>query len=96
MAPWAYVASVAYHDMFWYPRYAEKRMQPILEGEWGRLFASWGTVQADERGYPDVGRVDGRITRMTIKQLLEGLRLLGMAVAESPEWKPKKKAAAGS
>jgi hypothetical protein len=47
-------------------------------------------VQADERGYPDVGNVDGPIVRMTIKQLLEGLRLVGMAVAESPEWKKKK------
>ena len=46
-------------------------------------------MQADERGYPDVGNVDGRIVRMTVKQLLEGLRLVGMAVAESPEWKKK-------
>lgn len=90
LAPWAYVASVAYHDMFWYPRYAEKRMQPILESDWGKLFSSWGKVRPDERGYPDVGTVDGRIVRMTTKQLLEGLRLVGMAVVESPEWKPKR------
>ena len=57
------------------------------------MFSSWGTVQADERGYPDVGNVDGHIVRMTTKQLLEGLRLVGMAVVESPEWKPKKKKA---
>jgi len=92
LAPWAYVASVAYHDMFWYPRYAEKRMQPILESDWGKLFSSWGKVKADERGYPDVGTVDGRIVRMTTKQLLEGLRLVGMAVMESPELKPRGRA----
>jgi uncharacterized protein (DUF362 family) len=91
LAPWAYVASVAYHDMHWYPRFARERMQPILESEWGRLFASWGKVLPDERGCPDVGQVDGAITRTTIKQLLEGLRLAGMAIAESPEWKPKKR-----
>jgi uncharacterized protein (DUF362 family) len=90
LAPWSYVASVAFHDMYWYPRFAEKRMKPILEGEWGRLFSSWGTVKADERGYPDVGHSDARITRMTVQQLLEGLRLVGMAVVESPEWKKKK------
>jgi uncharacterized protein (DUF362 family) len=93
LAPWSYVASVAFHDMYWYPRFAEKRMKPILEGEWGRLFSSWGTVKADERGYPDVGQSDARITRMTVQQLLEGLRLVGMAVVESPEWKKKKVAA---
>ena len=92
MAPWAYVASVAYHDMFWYPRYAEKAMKPILESDWGKLFSSWGKVTPDERGYPDVGTVDGRITRMTTKQLLEGLRLVGMAIVESPEWKHQRKA----
>jgi uncharacterized protein (DUF362 family) len=92
LAPWAYVASVAYHDMFWYPRYAEKRMQPILESDWGKLFSSWGKFPADERGYPNVGTVDGRIVRMTTKQLLEGLRLVGMAVTESPELKPRGRA----
>jgi len=92
LAPWAYVASVAYHDMFWYPRYAEKRMQPILESDWGKLFSSWGKFPADERGYPNVGTVDGRIVRMTTKQLLEGLRLVGMAVMESPELKPRGRA----
>jgi hypothetical protein len=92
LAPWAYVASVAYHDMFWYPRYAEQRMQPILESDWGKLFSSWGKFPADERGYPNVGTVDGRIVRMTTKQLLEGLRLVGMAVMESPELKPRGRA----
>jgi uncharacterized protein (DUF362 family) len=96
LAPWAYMASVAFHDMYWYPRFAEKRMKPILEGEWGRLFCSWGNVQPDERGFPDVGHADARITRMTIKQLLEGMRLVGMALVESPEWKPKKKASGAS
>ena len=90
MAPWSYMASVAYHDMFWYPRYAEKRMKPILESDWMKLFSSWGKVTPDERGYPDVGSVDGRLTRMTTQQLLEGLRLVGMALVESPEWKPKR------
>jgi uncharacterized protein (DUF362 family) len=90
LAPWAYVASVAFHDMYWYPRFAEARMKPILESEWGRLFSSWGTATPDERGYPDVGHVDARIVRMTSKQLLEGLRLVGMAIVESPEWRMKK------
>ncbi len=94
LAPWAYVASVAYHDMYWYPRFAEARMKTVLESDWGRLFSAWGSVAPDERGYPEVGNVDARLVRMTGAQLLEGLRLVGMAIVESPEWKGKKKVGA--
>jgi len=87
LAPWAYVASVAYHDMFWYPRYAQERIQWVLASDWGRLFSNWGHLALDEeaRGFPDVGEIDAEITRMGVKHFLEGLRLIGMAVAESPE-----------
>jgi hypothetical protein len=94
LAPWAYVASVTYHDMFWYPRYAKEKMMPVMESEWGRLFSSWGQVHPDAagRGYPDVGHVSQDIVRSNVNQLLEGLRLVGMAVAESPEMQARKRA----
>ena len=44
LAPWAYVASVAYHDLFWYPRYGRRRRQRRAQSEWGQLFANWGKV----------------------------------------------------
>ena len=95
LAPWAYVASVTYHDMFWYPRYAKEKMQPVLESEWGRLFANWGKVKADERGYPDVGEASPELIRIGMKHFMEGLRLVGMAVAESPEIKARKRTSDG-
>src|SRR6187397_2510907 len=36
LAPWAYIASVVYHDSFWYPMYAKRAMRDVLDGPWGR------------------------------------------------------------
>jgi uncharacterized protein (DUF362 family) len=87
LAPWSYVASVSYHDMFWYPVYGKKRVSEALQSDWGRLFANWGKVQPDEKGlgYPDVGQASPELVRTGITHFLEGLRLIGMAVTESPE-----------
>jgi hypothetical protein len=32
LAPWAYIASVVYHDSFWYPVLARKKMHDVLAG----------------------------------------------------------------
>ena len=87
LAPWAYVASVGYHDMFWYPVYGQKRVNDALMSDWGRLFANWQDVKADDdgKGYPDVGKANPELVRLGIKHFLGGLRLIGMAVTESPE-----------
>ena len=92
LAPWAYIASVAYHDAFWYPMYARDHMQRVLDSEWGRLFANWGTVQPDAegKGYPNVGVASPDLTRKLTIQLTEALRLVGMALVESPEWRSRK------
>ena len=93
MAPWAYVASVSYHDLFWYPRYGTDRVNKALQSEWGRLFANWESVRADSEGigYPDVGTAEPKLVRAGMKHFLEGMRLVGMAVAESPEVQAKKR-----
>jgi uncharacterized protein (DUF362 family) len=93
LAPWAYVASVTYHDLFWYPRYARGQMEGVLGSEWGRLFANWETVATDPegRGYPDVGEPSLDLVRSGMKHFLEGMRLVGMAVAESPEIAARKR-----
>jgi len=95
LAPWAYIASVAYHDAFWYPMYARDHMKSVLDSEWGRLFANWEHVKPspDGRGYPDVGVASPDLTRKLGVQLGEAMRLVGMALMESPEWKAKGRAA---
>ena len=94
LAPWAYIASVVYHDMIWYPLYGRRRITAALESEWGRLFASWGHVPltADGRGFAlGPGAPAAGLTRKPLRQLLEGLRLIGMAVAESPEFQARRR-----
>ena len=55
LAPWAYIASVVYHDSFWYPLNADRRMTEVLSSPWGRLFQNWETLTPDADGFPTVG-----------------------------------------
>ncbi|MCG3197333.1 MAG: hypothetical protein GHCLOJNM_01818 [bacterium] len=55
LAPWAYVASIAYHDYYWYPFVGKGRVDDALGSEWGRLFFNYETVTPDENGWADVG-----------------------------------------
>jgi hypothetical protein len=87
LAPWAYVASVTYHDMFWYPLKGKRHIQTALESDWGALFQNWGRVPRTSSGFPDVGQSHPELVRMGLKHFLEGSRLMGMAVMESPEVK---------
>ena len=55
LAPWSYVASIAYHDFFWLPFIGKDRIDAVLDSDWGRLFANWETLTPDENGWPTVG-----------------------------------------
>ena len=96
LAPWAYVASVTYHDMFWYPFKGQQHINNALRSDWGKLFANWGHVPTDPegKGYPHVGDTNAELVRLGFKHFLEGTRLIGMAVAESPEVLQRKRRAA--
>ena len=98
LAPWSYVASVGYHDAFWYPRNARKKMAEAMDSDWGRLFFEWelSQVSADGRGYEMAeAPADGaappqsapRPRQVRIPSLSERLGLIGMAIRESPEVK---------
>lgn len=41
IAPWSYVASFLYHDVFWYPLIGRRRVRKILKSEWGNLFLKY-------------------------------------------------------
>jgi hypothetical protein len=73
-------------------------MMPVLSSPWGRLFANWGAVPTDPegRGFPEVGEASPELVRSGVKHFLEGMRLVGMAVAESPEIMIRKRARASS
>ena len=86
LAPWAYFASVLYHDTFWYPFVAKKQMAEVLESPWGRLFRDWENVTADENGYPAIGKQPAQLKKTGFAAFRESLRILWLCIKESPEF----------
>ncbi|HUT75152.1 MAG TPA: DUF362 domain-containing protein [Armatimonadota bacterium] len=38
LAPWSYLASILYHDVYWYPCVGSGRVREALDTKWGKLF----------------------------------------------------------
>jgi uncharacterized protein (DUF362 family) len=87
LAPWAYIASVIYHDSFWYPTKARQAVQDCLNSDWGRLFENWDEVQAlaTELGYPQVGARPCELTHSGWKAFNKSLEILGTCVTQNPD-----------
>jgi uncharacterized protein (DUF362 family) len=85
LAPWAYIASVVYHDSFWYPVLAKQKMARVLSSPWGRLFRNWEHVQSDGRGYPEIPEEGARIEQTGVKALGRSLGILATCIKEAPE-----------
>jgi len=41
LVPWSYLASRAYHDLYWYPMVGRQRVEEALKTKWGRLFLEY-------------------------------------------------------
>jgi len=41
LAPWSYLASILYHDIYWYPCIGRSRVKEALETKWGKLFQKY-------------------------------------------------------
>ena len=54
LAPWSYLASIAYHDWMWMPFIGKNRVEEALHSEWGELFANWEHLEPDAQGWPSV------------------------------------------
>ncbi|HUP40268.1 MAG TPA: hypothetical protein VM115_09135, partial [Vicinamibacterales bacterium] len=85
LAPWAYAASVVYHDSFWYPLKAKALMREVLASPWGRLFRGWESAVADENGYPDYGS-EATVERTGMRALIRSIGILGTCMKEAPEF----------
>ncbi len=95
LAPWAYLASVLYHDTFWYPTH-QQRIHDILSSPWGRLFQQWDELaidatDLDAAGWADVGDSPMKLKRESMRYFLESLRILGLCVKEAPEFAARKR-----
>ncbi len=93
LAPWAYVASVVYHDSFWYPLKARRAMRAALASPWGRLFRNWEHVTPDADGYPLTGTEPAAAPRTGLRALLRSLGILGTCLKEAPEFTARRRRA---
>jgi uncharacterized protein (DUF362 family) len=94
LAPWAYMASVIYHDSFWYPLRAKRLMADVLNSDWGRLFRNWENTQPDGAGYPNVGAAPAELTRTGWRAFAKSLGILGTCIKEAPEFAKRRRAVA--
>jgi uncharacterized protein (DUF362 family) len=95
LAPWAYIASVLYHDSFWYPTH-QKIIKDILGSDWGRLFQNWEALQLppddiETRGWTNVGSTPAELKRDSMKYFKQSLKILGTCVKEAPEFAARKR-----
>jgi len=91
LAPWAYLASVLYHDSFWYPLVAERQMKPVLGSPWGRLFENWEQLTPDANGFPQVGDELAAVKRTGWRAFGQSLGILGTCLKEAPEFASRRR-----
>ncbi len=85
MAPWAYIASVIYHDIYWYPAKGDRGVHRAMDSEWGRLFQRFGELEPHADGYPDPGGEPAVFRWGTADMVKRGFGVLGTAIKEAPE-----------
>jgi uncharacterized protein (DUF362 family) len=94
LAPWAYLASVIYHDSFWYPLVARAKMRQCLASPWGRLFQNWERLRPDAQGFPEVGETAAELKRTGFSAFLTSLGILWTCIKEAPEFAARRRRAA--
>jgi len=90
LAPWAYIASVIYHDSIWYPLLAQKKMSEVLNSAWGRLFRNWEDLTPDQKGFQHVGEQPAELRRVGWRAFWRSLGILVTCIKESPEFVSRK------
>ncbi len=91
LAPWSYIASVTYHDSFWYPVFAKRKMAVALSSHWGRLFRNYETLQATERGFETVGTESAPFKRTGWRAAVRSIPILFKSIKEAPEFIQRRK-----
>ena len=91
LAPWAYIASVLYHDSFWYPILAKRKMHDVMGSPWGRLFRHWEHAVPDARGYPVIPDDGAETTRTGMRALGTSVGILATCIKEAPEFGRKRR-----
>jgi uncharacterized protein (DUF362 family) len=95
LAPWAYIASVLYHDSFWYITHQDV-LHKELRSEWGRLFNNWEQLaippdDLDRAGWGDVGKGPAEVSRNRAELFKQSMKILGTCIKEAPEFAARKR-----
>lgn len=95
LAPWAYMASVIYHDSFWYPTHLSL-VRNILNSNWGKLFNNWEQLEIppddlSAKGWPSVGTAPLRLKSSSFALFLKSLKILSTCIREAPEFAARKR-----
>jgi uncharacterized protein (DUF362 family) len=95
LAPWSYIASVIYHDIFWYP-FHRGWLRKILKSDWGKLFQNWENLEPDPddlsvKGWEDAGALPVRFKRGTLRLLVKSFKILVTCIREAPEFSNQKR-----
>lgn len=95
LAPWAYIASVLYHDSFWYPTHQDL-VHGILHSDWGRLFHNWEQMALPPGdltlpGWRDVGADPLMLKKESAKLFFQSLKVLGTCIKEAPEFSARRR-----
>jgi uncharacterized protein (DUF362 family) len=99
LAPWAYIASVLYHDFFWYPAH-KALLQKALQSDWGRLFHNWErvTIPPDNptaSGWLELGpapaAIDPQHKLKNKNHYVQALKILAECIKEAPEFAARRR-----
>ena len=90
LAPWSYMASVLYHDTFWYPTH-QHIIHNILKSDWGKLFHNWQELAVkpddlDTPGWQYVGLNPPELRLQGLKFFFKSLKILLTCIKEAPEF----------
>ncbi|HNW59387.1 MAG TPA: DUF362 domain-containing protein [bacterium] len=91
LAPWSYIASVTYHDSFWYPLFARRKMAAALSSPWGRLFRNYEALHPTEKGFETIGSEAAVFKRTGWRVAVRSIPILFMAIREAPEFLRRRK-----
>ena len=91
LAPWSYIASVVFHDSFWYPLMAKRKMKSVLNSKWGRLFRNWEHLTPNEKGFSSVGKTGIKLKRSGFNVFLKSFGILWNSLKEAPEFHARKR-----
>jgi len=99
LAPWAYIASVLYHDFFWYPAH-QALLKKTMQSNWGRLFHNWEqmAIPGDNLtalGWPEVGPapldIDLQHKSESKRHYVQAMQILGECIKEAPEFSTRRR-----